>query len=1664
MWAVALRWIVRSLLTLAALLALVALAAVAYVVWVVLASHNGVARAGGTETGMPVQAPVTIARDARGVPHIRAASLHDLFVAEGWVMASDRLFQMDLTRRYVDGRLSEVLGSNLVRVDRRMRRYGIRDLAARVYASAGPDEKAMLVAFADGINAAAARQPTPPEYRALFFRFERWQPEDALAVGFATVLDLDDKPDDVIVRDDVHDVLGQTGIDALYPLTDPKYDVPTNGSRPGAIAKLPALTGVRQGDYGAIGEPADERPPIGSNGWAVGAERTTVGRAILANDPHLDIGVPGIWYLVEAAAPGLHVAGGALAGTPGVTLGHNEHVAWGVTAGETAAMHVVREQTRGTDELYEHGRWVHARHRHEIITIRFGGTKDDDLLESDRGVVMYRDAGLAYLMDWRMRRHPVSPLAPFTSLLRARTAAEGIAAMRALPEPALNVLVADDAGRVAYHLAGGVPLEPSWGRWAPNGDLPEPQYSSYDSAPHVDPSRNALLVTANNRAGGDGTPRLAPYWQPPYRAFEIRRALAASADAHGRLSPDAIAHEQRDATSPAEREFADLVLASATRAHAERDAALAPLVGALRTFDGTLVPESRGATAVVALRREMLGALAARAPAVMARALVPADGARVRGRAARAARTAARLGSARRLRCVRHDVTARRREAIRRGRAGVRHVRRAAAEAPARAVRLQRVERSDDARPRRQLRACSAVARPRAVVPRGLDRRRLGSRHDRRRRRRVRRTGLTALHRPERRLAALRAHAAAVLRRRGESRDGVDANAHALMRSKLRRCARRLVAALASFAVLLAPAAGSTPDAAYRAKPRVSHVKLANGLDVVVIENHAAPLAEVAVWYGRGSVDDPPHRSGLAHALEHMLYRGNRALSGAAEDDLDARLGIDANASTHYTATEFHDLVPAQRIELAMRIEAARMSGALLRERDWNVERGVVIAEVRSRLSSRSAALRSAVRRALFAGTPYEHDPAGTVEDVSRITITDLRRAYARAYGARDATLVVTGDVVPPRVFALARRIFGPLPAGKEMDAAPNEAPVRRGITVRTSAPGPDTLVDIVLESPSISGSAEAIASELLRPTHDPLSFWLNVIGPCSSYDFVDDTQANAGLYHVVCHLERGGTPREAVETFSDAVRQLADHPHGRAYDVARRAVGFDERALLDDLDDEADYYGATFADGENPNAFRFAATDAQVSAMLRRWVTPIAIGISSPAGTMRIAAATVPRASASGDRPRGRTANTEPFPAWARAELARPLAEREAREQPSWFALPNGVRLVVQRRAGSGLAYVRAGFDEPGLFGRVGDGVRRVAGSVFVGGSRRWPAQRMLLVGDRHGITIDLDTQSSASGPSGELPLMFDILADAWRAPQISPASVRGARAAAIGEAKTLARDPDRLAIRMLGQSIADPTASRLDPVGDQRRADISERAVRAFFRAHVRPERAWIAVVGDVDPEAVYRQATRAFGGWRVRPAEPQLGAAPSTTPPSGRARVRTMRVARSTTRIMLGATAPQFGDSDRDGMTLLTTVAGGSMSTRLMRELRFRRGLAYSVSSSYDDELGRVYVTLQCAPRDRAVASALLRRTLADIAAHPPSSDELERARGELLGEALSAQASAGGMLDALVDAARGTGSPDLAALDARLRAAGGADIARIARTYFDPDRFAEVDEGP
>lgn len=588
----------------------VGVAAVAFIVYVcvvALAVRGGVARTAGTVRGLPLDAPVRIVRDARGVPHIRARTLHDAYFAQGYVTGSDRLFQIDVLRRYVDGRLSELLGQFTLATDEESRLFDPAAVVATEYAHLDDAQRAELRAYADGVNAAARREPLPPEYRALFAGFEPWRPEDSLACGLATVRDLGDSWDDVVMRDDVVRSAGPRAVAAFFPLTDPAYDVPTVGGSPVSVAPLPALDGLRAGaiDAGRISPPVADsgRADFGSNAFAAGGGRTSTGRALLANDPHLNAGIPGIWYLVDVAAPGFHAAGATLAGSPGVVLGHNEHVAWGATNGSVAGPRVFRERfasASGDTYVTEHGVRA-AAVRIERFVVRFGGSRTRRYLATRHGFVVEAGGTLRHAVQWDVVERPIAALGTFGNLMRAADLEAARTVLARYPGPPQNFVLADDAGRVAYTLAGTIPDGP-WGLIAEDGagTAPHPlEFVPFAALPHTAPDRDGVIVTANNLQYGAGYPyRLSPEYRAPYRAAEIARRLRAAPH----FDPTAFAAIQGDTRSLAERDLARLA-AKALRARGlDRDEALVSAYAALNAFDGRFTPESRGATVVERLR------------------------------------------------------------------------------------------------------------------------------------------------------------------------------------------------------------------------------------------------------------------------------------------------------------------------------------------------------------------------------------------------------------------------------------------------------------------------------------------------------------------------------------------------------------------------------------------------------------------------------------------------------------------------------------------------------------------------------------------------------------------------------------------------------------------------------------------------------------------------------------------------------------------------------------------------------------------------------------------------------------------------------------------------------------------------------------------------------
>ncbi|MDQ2680009.1 MAG: penicillin acylase family protein [Candidatus Eremiobacteraeota bacterium] len=575
-----------------ALLLIVLLGLIAYIAL----GMRAAAQTSGSISGVGVRAPVQILRDGRDVPHIRAGNLHDLFFTQGYVEASDRLFQIDLTRHFVYGRLTELIGSGALTTDEASRRIDIQTIIAKQWAALSEQDRRPEQAFSDGVNAAIAREPLPIEYRILFTKPQPWTPQDSLAVGFATILGQTESWDQAVNRTVLYKTYGPAVFASLVPLTDPKYDAPTAGGKAAPLPPLaspPALPSVNLGARAAAVRSDPDHP--GSNEWVAGAALTATGRALLANDPHLPLAIPGIWYLVDLQAPGYHAAGVSLAGSPGIILGHNDHLAWGITNGTTASYSLY--STLAQPKLIE---------RRERFSVRFGkpvektyyGTRDGGFQVLD----IHRNP---YIVKWQSAMNPRSPVGPFFVLNRAQNIAQAIQAISTLQGPSFNFVFADISGAAAYHLAGTIPNDSAWARYA-HDTLQRYSILPFNALPLVAASRSALAFTSNNRMYGSRYPyQLSATFASPYRASRVQSMLRARKS----YTIADFAKMQLDTFSIPESELARDIVAAARRRPQLVTQSLQPLITELHSWNGRFEDGSRGATIAWNLRVTAVTAL-----------------------------------------------------------------------------------------------------------------------------------------------------------------------------------------------------------------------------------------------------------------------------------------------------------------------------------------------------------------------------------------------------------------------------------------------------------------------------------------------------------------------------------------------------------------------------------------------------------------------------------------------------------------------------------------------------------------------------------------------------------------------------------------------------------------------------------------------------------------------------------------------------------------------------------------------------------------------------------------------------------------------------------------------------------------------------------------------
>ncbi len=550
----------------------------------------------GSLTLPGLSAPVTVRRDAHGVPHLQAASLDDLVLAQGYVTAQDRLWQMDALRRNAAGELAEVLGSALLAHDRAQRLLQMRASAERAAAALPPAQRHWLEVYAQGVNAsiAAQRPHLPLEFRLLRYQPAPWTPRDSMLIALSMFQDLgtsfaqklgreavmaklppelaadlypvgswrDHPPGQTVDLTRPVDRIEEVPLDESQSLLDPDLATPEHAA--GLLAVLPTLPGAAPCDACRAG----------SNNWVVGPAHSTTGKPILANDTHLSHTVPGIWYETDLAAPNpdgspFHAAGVAIPGAPFIVIGHNAHLAWGFTnlGGDVQDVYIEHLRGQGSTSEFQaaDGAWHPVEHRAETIHVRNAPTVVLDVQLTHHGAMptplisgIFPTEKRDLALRWTIY-DPTVPNSPFYDVNAAQDWPTFLAAIAHLGVPTQNLVYGDDQGHIAYHVVGQVPLRGSdptqpqplapipMDATAP--DAAQHEWSGYlpfDSLPSVVDPLGGLLATANARVTPDGYAfPLTLNWADPYRNERIWKLLAAKP----RLAPEDMLPIQTDVYS-----------------------------------------------------------------------------------------------------------------------------------------------------------------------------------------------------------------------------------------------------------------------------------------------------------------------------------------------------------------------------------------------------------------------------------------------------------------------------------------------------------------------------------------------------------------------------------------------------------------------------------------------------------------------------------------------------------------------------------------------------------------------------------------------------------------------------------------------------------------------------------------------------------------------------------------------------------------------------------------------------------------------------------------------------------------------------------------------------------------------------------------------------------
>jgi len=890
------------------------------------------------------------------------------------------------------------------------------------------------------------------------------------------------------------------------------------------------------------------------------------------------------------------------------------------------------------------------------------------------------------------------------------------------------------------------------------------------------------------------------------------------------------------------------------------------------------------------------------------------------------------------------------------------------------------------------------------------------------------------------------------------------------------RTSLSLVALLALVSPAVAPAQSPTALATPSPSTDVTRATLANGLRVVIVRDPLAPVVSVYDNYLVGGDETPDGFPGMAHAQEHMAFRGCAGVSADQTSAIFAQLGGDGNADTQQTVTQYFSSVPAADLDVALRVDAACMRDIDDSQKEWNQERGAIEQEVARDLSNPTYKAEVRLFADLFAGTPYAHDPLGTRPSFEKTTGAQLKAFYKTWYAPNNAILVIAGDVDPQKTLATVQALYGAIPAHPvPVPPVVNLQPVKsEAFTLDSDLP-----YALSFTAYRIPGSddPDAAATQILFDVLGSQRGSIYALGPAGKAlqtgAQIVQTFPKAGMGIVYGAL----APRADIPAFTKTITELvaADAKDGlpaELVDAAKRQEIASAEYARNSIDALASTWSEALAvEGhESPDddvKAIAAVTVDDVNRVARKYLDPAsAVTVSlvpKPSG-----AAVSSHGFGGGEVTTSQPSKPVVLPAWAAATLAK-ITVPDSTLAPSDMTLPNGLRLIVQPETASDTVTVVGSIrHQDALQTPPGkEGVDDLLAGLFSYGTTtldRVAYQKAL---------DDIAAQESA-GPSFSLHVLkanFErgvaLLADNELHPALPRDAFGIVQQQTAQELAGEAQSPDYIASIALQRALlphGDPALRRATPATV---SALSLADVQAYYQRVYRPDMTTIVVIGNVTPADARATIERAFGGWTASGPKPQ------TTLPAVPLNHATAALVPNASAVQDQTSLVEMVALTRDNPAYYAlelgdhVLGGGFYATRLYHDLRQVAGLVYTVSNrlSAGKTRSTYAISYGCDPGNVSKARRLAERELRSMQTTPVTSAELQQAKAILLRQLPLEESSEDDVANGLAgDAIAGLPldeSHRAAAIYATITAA---QIRAAFAKYIRPSDFVQVVEGP